>query len=564
MIKGVVMMIRTNKIILVTILVAMLIVIVSLNPAIYAQNYSLEIKETYTIEKDGGNLYMFYDVTIHGVTSGLPDKVEFKYPSDFIGDRFLYIKAFTDVKEKNLLKTTVARGDMETTVTVYTSGLEVSEGAASFKLIVFMPLAVYQEKPFEYAIDIIKYPATNIPIEKIILKIAPPLNTKPEEVPQGLEVSQISPAGVKPEQYEVKATFTQENITYTDEGLPEIYKVTLSNRDTPNNVILLLKGTEDISIKIYPDGEVRYTYVYTLKNYGYDALNTKSKLTIKKPKGTYQVDPLSLLDRELESEDAGTIIYVNPPYVVLENMTLQFKMIFYTKTNVTNTGLLGEELNYDILVKPTVDFLIEEARITVYAPDDTVVEETTVYNFTRFMDVRLDNTVKVNMFTSLYENEFIGIAIYFLIAAGGIISVYRAYYLLAYRRLPEEMKRYLKEMKQEIKLMEELINLEDKYLKRETKSKEYLKRRSQIIKALKKEMKKKEHMKSKLSKVAERNPRVREALNLIQDMEDKWKEMRRLEEDFLRRKITPDQYTEERRHLLTEFRAYLKKIEGLV
>ena len=564
MIKGVVMMIRTNKIILVTILVAMLVVVTSLNPAIYAQNYSLEIKETYTIEKDGGNLYMFYDVTIHGVTAGLPDKVEFRYPNDFIGNRFLYVKAFTDVKEKNLLKTELVRGDIDTTITVYTSGLEVSEDTASFKLIVFMPLAVYQEKPFEYVIDIVKYPATNIPIEKVTLKIAPPLNTKPEEVPAGLEVSQISPSGVKPEQYEVKATFTQENITYTDQGLPEVYKVTLSNRDTPNNVILLLKGTEDISIKIYPDGEVRYTYVYTLKNYGYDALTTKSQITIKKPKGTYEVDPLSLLDRELESEDAGTIIYVNPPYVVLENMTLQFKMIFYTKTNVTNTGLLGEELKYDILIQPTVDFLIEEARITVYAPDDTIVEKTTVYNFTRFIDVNLDNTVKVNMFTSLYENEFIGIAIYFLIAAGGIISVYRAYYLLAYRRLPEEMKRYLREMKQEIKLMEELIDLEDKYLKRETKSKEYLKRRSQIIKALKKEMKKKEHMKKELSKVAERNPRVREALNLIQDMEDKWEEMRRLEEDFLRRKITPDQYTEERRHLLTEFRAYLKKIEGLV
>lgn len=522
----------------------------------------LDIEQTYIIEDKGGNLYVYYNIRILNITNNPPQIIELKFPKELTAnDSYIYFRAYT--KENNNLPIKLVEKDDYMSFEITTSELKVENNEASFRFMMYIPLHVYQERRFEYVFKIIEYPAANLLINHTTIKIEIPINTKPDSLPEGLSLVQITPAGTKPEQYEIKGEFSLGNIIYSN-GLPNVYTITLKNLNIPHPQIFLFSGYENISITVYPDGEAYYQYIYTLKNMGIGVFGKDDKITLKKIENTAGVQVESLLNRSLKFEEAGDTLYVNLPYVVLPNMTLQFKVIYQVEANISNRGLVGENIIYNLPIEPTLDFFISKATVMVKDPAGNIIDRETYYNVTRFSDISLNGETQINLFSVVRKNVYIGVAIYTIALFGIALTIYRGYTILGYKKLPKETKVFINQLKKETMMMDNLIKLEDKYLRREIRGKEYLKKRAELVKSLKKEMRETEKLKSGVKKIAEYNKRVSNILELTDDMKNKWNELRDLEEKFLNRKISPEEYTERRKSLLIEIQSFMRKIEGVI
>ena len=552
------------KTLMVILLISSLFILSMPSITVAANNSSpnLNIEQTYIIEDKGGNLYAYYNIRISNLNNNPPQTIELKFPKEFTGNNtYMYFSAYT--KENNNLPIKLVRKNSYSSFEITTSGLKVVNGEANFKFIMYIPLHVYQEKMFEYMFKIIKYPAANLPINHTTVKIEIPANTKPDNLPEGLSLVQITSAGANLKQYEIRGEFSLKDIIYSN-GLPNVYTITLKDLKIPYPQVFLFSGYEDISITIYPDGKIYYQYIYTLKNMGIDVFTKNNKLTLKKIENTVGVYVDSLLNRSLKYEESGNILYVNLPYAVLSNKTLQFKAVYQVKGNISNKGLIGENIVYNLPIEPTLDFFISKATVTVEDPAGNIIDRNTYYNVTRFSDISLNGKTQINLFSIIRRNNYIGIVIYTIVLFGVSLTIYRGYTILGYKKLPEEMKTFVAQLKKETVIMDNLIKLEDRYLKREIKGKQYLKKRAELIKSLKKEIRETEKLKSGVKKIVKHNRRIDNILELADDMRGKWNELRDLEEKFLNRKISPGEYTENRKTLLIEFQAFIKKIEELI
>ncbi len=556
-----------RKILVITLLFSVIVISLGLSylsPAIAANNNSpvLDIDQTYIIESDGGNLYIYYNVKILNLTNTPPQFIEFRFPNEFFAnDSYIYSKAYTS-KNNNLPLKTLEKENY-TSFIVSTSNLEVKNKESSFRFIIYVPLHVHQEKRFEYIFRLVEYPATNLPINHTTVSIEIPIYTKPSKVPKGLLLTQIASAGAKPQQYEITGKFTSEEITYSN-GLPNVYTITLEDLNVPHPQIYLFSGEENISITIYPDGKVYYQYIYTLRNLGKDAISKDDEITLRKIEGTVNVGVESLLNRTLKTEEEGNIIYVKPSYIVLPNNILQFKAVYQVDNGVSNKGLLGENIAYDLPIEPTTNFFISKAVVLVRDPSGKIMNKEVYYNMTRFSKNILHGETRINLFSVARENVYIQITIATIALFGLSITIYRGYALLGYRRLPEEVNIFIKQLKKETVIMDNLIKLEDRYLRREIKGKEYLRRRAELVRSLRKEVRETDKLKNSVKRIAEHNKRISDILKLTQDMKDKWNELRELEEKFLNRKISPEEYTRSRKKLLIEFQAFIRKIESII
>jgi seryl-tRNA synthetase len=111
--------------------------------------------------------------------------------------------------------------------------------------------------------------------------------------------------------------------------------------------------------------------------------------------------------------------------------------------------------------------------------------------------------------------------------------------------------------------MNRLIELEDKYLSREISSREYLKERGKLVRKLNEVIRENNVIKKRLMKEVGDIEKVKETIDLVNEIEDMWRELRRLEENFLKKKIETKQYIERRKQIILEFKTLIKRVETI-
>jgi len=540
-------------------ILAVIVVGISLLPyihGVYGQGSLLNIDQKIFIEKNGGNLYLFYQVEIIGDN---PGSVVFNFPVSFIdGSRYFYVEAYYG--KKNLIPVSIEYHPNATSINIDVSGLPLVDNKYSFSFILYIPAYVYQESAGSYSFDIVRYPSTNIPINYTKLEIDLPFDTRPDTNPPGTEVIRVSPTGAPQDQYKIEGEFGANDIVYDSSGLPEVFQVSIRPTRGVAPPILLLKGNATLDIYLMSNGGVEYRLAYRLYNYGRDALAGNVRLEFKKVPGTRLVSALSMLNRELEATEVGDQVRVALPYATKPGEYIEVVLVLFDGDGAGLMGVVGDTIGFNASFSFPAEYFLEGLDINVFSPDNKLVYTDELSNVTKFSAVDINLKVGNNILGILGQVPVIGIPILVVGILGISYSIYNlvTYYLMG--RLPPDLSVYLGKVSKFIGTMNELIELEDRYLAREIRSKEYVARRNELIRRLRSEIREANESKVVLKRRVGQNPVIERELRLVEEALDKWDELKRLESEFKARKVSPQEYSERRKRLILDFKSIVSKI----
>ena len=516
----------------------------------------LNIKQTINIEKNGGNLYIMYKIDIVG---GKPNNLEIYLPNTFVSKgKYIYLEAYQT--KGSPIPVSLDRNNLSTTISIDTSGLVEEEGKYPLTVIIYIPSFIYQNLSMQYKLKLINYPGTSVPINHTELEVNLPLDTKPDNSPPNTDIVKVSPEGAPQDQYKIEGVFDSEDIELDENGLPNVYEITIRPTKTTTPPIILLEGNASLTVKIYSDGSVEYSFLYTLFNFGRDPLAPPTNIEFKDLPSSVETDALTTLNRSLEVTKLGDMVRVALPYVTKSHEYLQVKLKYMVNSGAEVGGLLGDSIKYNISFYLPVEYFIKDMVIRVYDPTSKLIYSNVEHNLTKFSTISLKGVVRNNVLMVLGQNPSVGIPIFIIALFGVTYSLYNFFGFYARGRLPPELSSYLDKVSRFVKTMNQLIELEDKYLSREIRSKEYVSRRNNLLRRLKSELREAEESRNILRRIGEGNAVIENEVKLVDEIIDKWKELRRLENEFRNRKLNPQEYSEERRKLLLDFKSLISKL----
>ena len=534
----------------------MVMLISPLFTSVYSQDVRLNIIQTISLEKNGGNLYILYKIDM---VNGKENKLVFKFPHSFINSSYyMYIKAYQE--KSNPLPVDVKYDDISTSIIIDTTSVVEKEGKYPLTLILYVPAFIYQDSAMQYKVKIVPYPGSNIPINYTKININFPLDTKPDNSPPNTEIIKVSPTGAPQDQYKIEGEFNAVDIDLDENGLPKVYDIVIRPTKTTHPQIILLKGNASLNVEILSNGNVKYWFKYSLLNFGKDPLAGPVYLEFKNIPRSEEVEGVSTLNRSLETTEVGDLVRVALPYITKSGEVVQLRLRYIVSGVSELKGVLGNEVYYNISFNMPSEFFIETLVIRVYGPASNLVYEDTLYNVTKFSRITVTGSVSNNVFMILGQEPVVGVSLFIIALVGISYSVYSFVTYHAVGRLPPELTKYLEKVSKFIDTMNELISLEDLYLSREIKSKEYVAKRNNLLRRLKTELREASESRNILRKIGKDNPVIERELNLIDELMDKWDMLRKLENEFKSRKISPQEYVERRKQLLLEFKTLVSKI----
>jgi len=553
-----------NKVLRIAIFIMLhLLIISNIIPILMAESeISAYLEQTYTLEKNGGNLYIFYKLEVSG-GPGI-DNIIFRLPSDVLNStRYHYIEVRST--ETGTINYSIKYSINYTEIIIYVEDLFTLNGNKTIILIIYIPSYIFQEKTQEYKFYLFKAPWINIPISNSKLRVNLPVNTKPINVPPGLKSTQESPTGAPQDQYSISGEISiiEETEDLYVNNTPITYIVTLENTRPPTPPILLLEGNATLNIKIMPSGKVIYSYFYSLINRGLDTLAGDTKVEVKRLQGEEKLFAYTTLNRSLDTEFGGDRYYVELPYVIQSNNILQFKADHIIIGMVNNTGVLGEKINYQLMISSGVDYFIRTLKVRILDPMDNIIWSNKYYNISRFNKFNISGEIKTNILYEYTNSLYYSIPVFIIGVLGLGLILYNSYKNFVLLKFPIDAKPYLSKVKEYIAIMEELIEIEDKYLNKKIRGREYLSRRSKLNKELRHILAEERKIEKKVYKLGEKNTVINNLLDNVNKLISKWNELKRLEEEFLSKKIRPDEYTEYRKNILIDFKTIITRIKSI-
>ena len=133
-----------------------------------------------------------------------------------------------------------------------------------------------------------------------------------------------------------------------------------------------------------------------------------------------------------------------------------------------------------------------------------------------------------------------------------------------YKALPSELSNKIKEVSTLISPIEKLVELENRYLKGEIRTKEYLRRKRELIREIRQKYGILNQCIKEVEKYTEKEVRLREFLFNLRKLRETWSDYRRIEEKFSLKKITLDEYRSEKERIVVDFQTVISKLKAYI
>jgi hypothetical protein len=258
--------------------------------------------------------------------------------------------------------------------------------------------------------------------------------------------------------------------------------------------------------------------------------------------------------------DAGTHLEVTPPYSLTRGERFTFLLEYDLPGKSPPNGWLVVEQPYHISVETNLDYLVRDFSAKLYSPDGGLIDTVQLENVSSFHleDLRGDATISVFGVASGFFRP-LALAV---VALSTLFAAYRLATLYMGRGgVPKEMMDYIAQVKVMVESQEELISVEEDYRARRIKGKAYVRRKGELTRKLGEASSKLSSMEAGLQKVKGLSDAEKGILERRRELSEIQGRLRRLERDFSKKRVSYEDYKNQKRELTRTIEDYLRDLE---
>ncbi|MFQ5712309.1 MAG: hypothetical protein ACE5GD_11110, partial [Candidatus Geothermarchaeales archaeon] len=427
--------------------------------------------------------------------------------------------------------------------------------ASSIKLgfIAYAHSVMENPKTGEYTVTIPDFPLFEVPVDVVNATIEFPGRPDITSYPDGYEEGGLVGGAF--------GEITKLNLIKRDVA-PETTRMSTIkfSYDPGGGKIQLIYSNISRSYHLGLDGGVHVVDDITLVNKGSEEVSTADKIKYHFPGASSGFKAQTLLGRGVDVRNLGDFVEFSPPYSLKGGQRFNVLLEYDIADTFRPLGWLAFNQKFDITVKAHVPYLVDNFKVKVFSPNGRLLESHLFKNTSRLHEYNLSGEAS---FTILEVTKNVFRPTLFVIIVASIFFMgFRVAPHLLKREIPEEMREYLTLVSEEIEWLRKLIALEEAHERREIRSKAYAREKTGLSGKLRELSSKVHRLSQSLTKIEDQlEEGERDLIEKKRKLDEALSQLRALESDFSKRKISPDQYRERKKELKRLIDSYLWSLE---